>query len=200
MEHVIDFVGGVEAQLLASKQVYRLPARHDLPADRVPAWVAEVEAEMAIAPMDWGMLARRGAGWMGYWDRHVRGSGSHWLRRRRPHEPSVRVPWYKSSVADRVRLPDSVVDKLFFAQVREDPVLEIEALAPLGTSEPSVRAETINLSAQGAAITTAFAAGDAASGRAALNGAGSLAVLGITESNVGTRLSRVVARLRAAME
>jgi iron(III) transport system substrate-binding protein len=71
----IDFVGGVEAQLLASKRVYRLPARHDLPADRVPAWVAEVEAEMAVAPMDWGMLAQRGAGWMGYWDRHVRGSG-----------------------------------------------------------------------------------------------------------------------------
>ncbi len=33
-------------------------------------------------------------------------------------------------VADRVRLADSVVDKLFFAQVREDPVLEIEALEP----------------------------------------------------------------------
>ncbi len=28
----IDFVGGVEAQLLAAKRVYRLPARHDLPA------------------------------------------------------------------------------------------------------------------------------------------------------------------------
>jgi S-adenosylmethionine-diacylglycerol 3-amino-3-carboxypropyl transferase len=40
------------------------------------------------------------------------------------------VPWYKGMVADRVRLEDSVVDKLFFAQVREDPVLEIEALAP----------------------------------------------------------------------
>ncbi|MGI8806415.1 MAG: DUF3419 family protein [Acidimicrobiales bacterium] len=33
-------------------------------------------------------------------------------------------------MADRVQLPDSVVDKLFFAQVREDPVLEIEALEP----------------------------------------------------------------------
>ena len=31
---------------------------------------------------------------------------------------------------DRVQLPDSVVDKLFFAQVREDPDLEIEALVP----------------------------------------------------------------------
>ena len=40
------------------------------------------------------------------------------------------MPWYKSPVADRVRLGDSVADKLFFAQVREDPVLEIEALAP----------------------------------------------------------------------
>jgi iron(III) transport system substrate-binding protein len=71
----IDFVGGVEAQLLAATRVYRLPARHDLPADRVPPWVAEVESEMAVAPMDWELLARHGAAWMGYWDRHVRGSG-----------------------------------------------------------------------------------------------------------------------------
>jgi len=33
-------------------------------------------------------------------------------------------------VVERIVLPDAVVDKLFFAQVREDPVLEIEALAP----------------------------------------------------------------------
>ncbi len=33
-------------------------------------------------------------------------------------------------MVDRLRLPDSVVDKLYFAQVREDPVLEIEALGP----------------------------------------------------------------------
>jgi iron(III) transport system substrate-binding protein len=71
----IDFVGGVEAQLLAARRVYRLPARHDLPADRVPAWVAGVESEMVVAPMDWPLLARQGAAWMGYWDRHVRGSG-----------------------------------------------------------------------------------------------------------------------------
>lgn len=71
----IDFVGGVEAQLLAAERVFRLPARHDLPLHRVPAWVAEVEADMVVAPMDWEMLARRGPAWMGYWDRHVRGSG-----------------------------------------------------------------------------------------------------------------------------
>jgi iron(III) transport system substrate-binding protein len=71
----IDFVGGVEAQLLAAARVYRLPARHDLPSDRVPAWVAEVEDDMVVESMDWRMLARQGPGWMGYWDRHVRGHG-----------------------------------------------------------------------------------------------------------------------------
>ena len=72
-EAFIDFVGGVEAQLLAAERVFRLPARHDLPANRVPAWVAEVEAEMIVAPMDWQLLAERGTAWMSYWDRHVRG-------------------------------------------------------------------------------------------------------------------------------
>jgi hypothetical protein len=27
-----------------------------------------------VEPMDWGLLARQGPAWMGYWDRHVRGS------------------------------------------------------------------------------------------------------------------------------
>ncbi len=71
----IDYVGGVDAQLLAADKVFRLPARHDLPAERVPGWVADVEAQMRVSPMDWAMLARDGAGWMGYWDRHVRNTG-----------------------------------------------------------------------------------------------------------------------------
>lgn len=71
----IDFVGSVEGQLLAARAVYRLPARWDLPADSVPAWVADVEREMVVADVDWSLLAREGAAWMSYWDRHVRGSG-----------------------------------------------------------------------------------------------------------------------------
>ena len=71
----IDYVGSEEAQLLAAAQVFRLPARHDLPAGRVPAWVAEVEREMTVMPMDWPLLTRMGSAWMSYWDRHVRGTG-----------------------------------------------------------------------------------------------------------------------------
>jgi iron(III) transport system substrate-binding protein len=71
----IDYVGEAHAQLLAARKVFRLPARHDLPADSVPDWVAEVERAMVVAEMDWKLLAAEGANWMGYWDQHVRGSG-----------------------------------------------------------------------------------------------------------------------------
>ncbi len=71
----IDFVGGTEAQVLAAREVYRLPARLDLPADSVPLWVTQVYHDMKVMPMDWGLLARDGAKWMGYWDQHVRGTG-----------------------------------------------------------------------------------------------------------------------------
>ncbi len=71
----VDFVGGVEAQIACARAVWRLPARRDLPADRVPAWVADVEAHMVEAEMDWPLLAEQGSAWMRYWDQHVRGSG-----------------------------------------------------------------------------------------------------------------------------
>jgi iron(III) transport system substrate-binding protein len=71
----IDFVGGVEAQLLAAREVFRLPARTDLPADSVPPWVARVEHQMVVADMDWDLVSRSGPAWMSYWDQHVRGTG-----------------------------------------------------------------------------------------------------------------------------
>jgi iron(III) transport system substrate-binding protein len=74
-QRFIDYVGSIDAQADCARLVYRLPARHDLPADRVPAWVTQVEREMVVADMDWPMLAERGSAWMGYWDQHVRGTG-----------------------------------------------------------------------------------------------------------------------------
>jgi ABC-type Fe3+ transport system substrate-binding protein len=71
----IDYVGGREAQLLTAREVFRLPARKDLPADSVPTWVTQVEREMVVAEMDWELLSRHGQGWMSYWDQHVRGTG-----------------------------------------------------------------------------------------------------------------------------
>lgn len=74
-ERFEDFVGSVAAQILTADSSWRLPARTDLPADRVPAWVADVNRRMVTAPMDWTMLATNGSAWMRYWDQRVRGTG-----------------------------------------------------------------------------------------------------------------------------
>jgi iron(III) transport system substrate-binding protein len=71
----IDFVGSTEAQLLAARKVFRLPARTDLPADSVPAWIAGVNRDMVEADVDWGLFSKQGPAWMSYWDQHVRGTG-----------------------------------------------------------------------------------------------------------------------------
>ncbi len=71
----IDFVGSEEAQLLAAREVFRLPVRSGLPPDSLPFWVVEVEREMIVTDMDWNLLATEGPAWMRYWDQHVRGTG-----------------------------------------------------------------------------------------------------------------------------
>src|SRR6185312_14248523 len=56
----IDYVGSKEAQLLTARKVFRLPVRTDLPADSVPSWVADVEREMVVADVDWGLFSQQG--------------------------------------------------------------------------------------------------------------------------------------------
>jgi iron(III) transport system substrate-binding protein len=71
----VEYVGSVEAELLATREAYRLPARLDLPVDSLPPWAREVRQAMKVADVDWDTLAERGAGWMRYWDQNVRGKG-----------------------------------------------------------------------------------------------------------------------------
>ncbi len=74
-EAFVEFVGGVEAELLAAREAYRLPARLDLPDDSLPPWAREVRRVMKVADVDWDLLAERGPEWMRYWDETVRGRG-----------------------------------------------------------------------------------------------------------------------------
>ena len=71
----VEFAGSVEMQLAAAREVYRLPARLDLPADSLPDWVRDVRRRMVVADVDWNLLADRGPEWMRWWDQHVRGTG-----------------------------------------------------------------------------------------------------------------------------
>jgi iron(III) transport system substrate-binding protein len=71
----VEFVGGPEMQLAAAREVFRLPARLDLPTDSLPDWVRDVRRDMIVAEVDWALLAERGPAWMRWWDQHVRGTG-----------------------------------------------------------------------------------------------------------------------------
>ncbi len=70
----VDFVGSREVQILAAEKTFRLPARTDL-GDALPPWARDVQREMVIAPIDWDLVEREGAGWMATWDRTIRGRG-----------------------------------------------------------------------------------------------------------------------------
>ena len=72
---LIEWLGSPEAQTLAAEKAYRLPARTDLPPDRLAPWAREVEKTMVPAKMDWDLIEHEAQGWMARWDREVRGKG-----------------------------------------------------------------------------------------------------------------------------
>ena len=71
----VEFVGTAEMQLVAVREVFRLPARTDLPLDSLPQWARDVRTTMKVADVDWTLLADQGPLWMRWWDQHVRGKG-----------------------------------------------------------------------------------------------------------------------------
>jgi iron(III) transport system substrate-binding protein len=64
-----------QMQIVAAREAFRLPVRTDLPADSLPEWVRALQARMRSEPINWDTVEARGAEWMEYWDRHVRGTG-----------------------------------------------------------------------------------------------------------------------------
>ncbi|MEO8502801.1 MAG: extracellular solute-binding protein [Acidobacteriota bacterium] len=71
----INWVGGREAQELAARQAFKLPARTDLPAAALPEWAQHVLAALKPAALDWSLIERQQSAWMAEWDREVRGKG-----------------------------------------------------------------------------------------------------------------------------
>jgi iron(III) transport system substrate-binding protein len=67
-----EFVTSREALLYAADSLQRIPARGDLPADSLPAWMAEANARLRPFPGDRRMIADSLDTWMRYWDAHVR--------------------------------------------------------------------------------------------------------------------------------
>ncbi|HKH43741.1 MAG TPA: extracellular solute-binding protein [Thermoanaerobaculia bacterium] len=72
----IDFVGSPEGQELAARQAYRLPARTDMPVEKLPQWAQEVLRDMKPAAVRWDLIEQHGQEWMATWDRTIRGKGA----------------------------------------------------------------------------------------------------------------------------
>jgi iron(III) transport system substrate-binding protein len=72
----IDWVGSEEAQLLAAREAFRLPARNDLPAGDLPEWARRVLDEAVPAAVDFALIERYGQDWMATWDRSIRARGA----------------------------------------------------------------------------------------------------------------------------
>lgn len=71
----IEFVGSLEGQELAAREAFRLPARTDLPPERLPEWAQQVLRQLVPADVDWSLIEKNGQEWMSTWDRTVRGQG-----------------------------------------------------------------------------------------------------------------------------
>ena len=67
-----EFVTTPQALRAAAEKFVRMPARPDIPADSLPAWIREARAQIRPMPLDRALLADSLDGWMKYWDAHVR--------------------------------------------------------------------------------------------------------------------------------
>jgi iron(III) transport system substrate-binding protein len=71
----IEFVGSPEGQELAARKAFRLPARTDIPAEKLPDWARAVLRDMKPAAVRWDLIEQHGQEWMATWDRTIRAQG-----------------------------------------------------------------------------------------------------------------------------
>jgi iron(III) transport system substrate-binding protein len=70
-----EFVTTQDALRTAARDFLRIPARTDLPADSLPAWIRDANRTMKTMPVDRQLLADSLDVWMRYWDANIRNRG-----------------------------------------------------------------------------------------------------------------------------
>lgn len=67
-----EFVTSKAALQQAASKFTRIPARTDIPADSLPAWIRETRDQIKPMPLDRALLAQHLDEWMKYWDTNIR--------------------------------------------------------------------------------------------------------------------------------
>jgi iron(III) transport system substrate-binding protein len=73
-ERFYEFVTSTQSMIEQATLFHRIPARHDIPPDQLPAWVRD----LAVRPMplDWQRVALHETAWMKTWDEEIKGRGT----------------------------------------------------------------------------------------------------------------------------
>ena len=67
-----DFVTSEEQALLHAGKFHRLPARRDLPKEKLPEWMRELNEKLEPLPLDWDELDRHQEAWIARWQSQIK--------------------------------------------------------------------------------------------------------------------------------
>jgi iron(III) transport system substrate-binding protein len=67
-----DFVNSEESLVVSAEKFYRIPARNDLPASRLPEWMRNLD--IPKLDIDWDLVEAKSPEWMEHWDSYIRGT------------------------------------------------------------------------------------------------------------------------------
>jgi len=73
-EAFYEFVNTEDSLVLSAQQFYRIPARSDIPKDKLPEWMRNLK--IPKMPMNWDLIEKSSQEWMEHWDNYIRGSSA----------------------------------------------------------------------------------------------------------------------------
>ncbi|MBK6879150.1 MAG: extracellular solute-binding protein [Ignavibacteria bacterium] len=65
-----EFVTSEGSLLIQAEKFYRIPARSDIPKDKLPAWISG--NPFTAMELDWNLIAEKESEWMKKWDGEVK--------------------------------------------------------------------------------------------------------------------------------
>ena len=69
-----EFVTSEESLELQASKFYRIPARNDIPKEKLPAWITSTS--FTAMHVDWQLIALHESEWMKKWDEEIKGHGA----------------------------------------------------------------------------------------------------------------------------
>ncbi len=66
-----EFVTTEQSLILQAEKFYRIPARNDIPKDKLPQWISD--ANYNAMDLDWELISDKESEWMKKWDSEIKG-------------------------------------------------------------------------------------------------------------------------------